>query len=175
MPSSIEQVVSSSTLESKDAAGLANWVPLCDPPPRLEVLAELPQTHLQRTSTFRDTLEKAAVDINNRYATVQSLPDSMKLRRRPSIHQVRPIYGESIPIPPRSYFRPRDRPDQIAIALPNPLDMAKVEVARTPMCGPSGTQSCCRHSMASRVPVAFVDKVLEESLPIRVVSAGGRD
>jgi hypothetical protein len=167
--------MSSSTVESRDEVGLPNWVPLCDPPPRLEVLDELPQSNLKRTSTFRDSLEKAAVDINNRYATIQSLPDSTRLRRRPSLHQPRSTYEQCIPIPPRSYFRPRNRSAQIATPLPNPLDVKKAEAVKTPLYVSTGIQSCCRHGTASRVPAAFVDKVLEESLPIRLVSAEGKE
>lgn len=42
--------------------------PICHtPPPRLDVLCELPNDGLVRTSTFRSSLEKAVEDINDKY------------------------------------------------------------------------------------------------------------
>ncbi|KND92815.1 hypothetical protein TOPH_02513, partial [Tolypocladium ophioglossoides CBS 100239] len=52
--------------------------PMVEPPPRLDVLSELPQDGLHRSSTFRACLEKAVEDINNKYgsSSTSRLPDS---------------------------------------------------------------------------------------------------
>ncbi|POR37171.1 Uncharacterized protein TPAR_02649 [Tolypocladium paradoxum] len=52
--------------------------PMVEPPPRLDVLSELPRDGLHRASTFRACLEKAVEDINNKYgaSSTSCLPDS---------------------------------------------------------------------------------------------------
>lgn len=49
------------------------------PPPRLEVLQEIPQEGLHRTSTFRTYLEQAVDDINNKYKTASAACLSSRL------------------------------------------------------------------------------------------------
>lgn len=46
--------------------------PLDKPPPRLDVLSDLGQCELHRSSTFRTNLEKAVDDINTKYDTVSA-------------------------------------------------------------------------------------------------------
>ncbi|PFH61790.1 hypothetical protein XA68_16218 [Ophiocordyceps unilateralis] len=54
-------------------SGPIHGAPIADPPPRLDVLSEIPQDGLQRSSTFRTCLEKAVEDINEKYGTSSSL------------------------------------------------------------------------------------------------------
>ncbi|KAJ6444653.1 LOW QUALITY PROTEIN: pentatricopeptide repeat protein [Purpureocillium lavendulum] len=52
-----------------------NVPPVATSPPRLDVLSELPSDGLQRSSTFRASLEKAVEDINIKYGTTR-LPEN---------------------------------------------------------------------------------------------------
>ncbi|RDA93358.1 hypothetical protein CP533_0347, partial [Ophiocordyceps camponoti-saundersi (nom. inval.)] len=54
-------------------SGPMNAVPIADPPPRLDVLSEIPQDGVHRSSTFRTCLEKAVDDINEKYGTPSSV------------------------------------------------------------------------------------------------------
>ena len=146
---------------SSEDAGLEESTPIqLRDPPRLEVLSELPNiNNLQRSSTFRTYLEKAASDINNKYGTVQSLPEARRARRRPSWRKTLPNSSRVvIPIPPRSYFRPRDESE--------PLPKTPSVRAATSSGDVVDTRS--RHyKTCNRIPARQVDKILEESLSLR--------
>ncbi|KPM46177.1 hypothetical protein AK830_g335 [Neonectria ditissima] len=59
-------------------------------PPQLDVLSELHQGNLERSSTFRTALEKAAADIDIKYGTTQSSPTHKSRPRISSYHTTMP-------------------------------------------------------------------------------------
>lgn len=76
------------------------------PPPRLDLLSEFGHSDLQRSSTFRASLEKAVDDINNKYGTKSS---NSLTEDTPEEYQVpsRAIRGHTLPSYAQASFRPR--------------------------------------------------------------------
>ncbi|CAM1502843.1 Fc.00g076190.m01.CDS01 [Cosmosporella sp. VM-42] len=137
----------------------SNPTQLCDPP-RLEVLSELPHgNNLQRSSTFRTNLEQAAADINNKYGSAKSLPESRGIRRRPSWRKTLSANSRVvIPIPPRSYFRPREDA---------PISRKTPSVGGSPPGGDAVNASSRHHKTVNRIPAHQVEKILEQSISLR--------
>lgn len=148
----------------QDVEEVPNWSRVSDPP-RLEVLSDLSRHDLQRSSTFRAALEKAAIDINNKYGTVQSLPDTTSRRTQVSWLSTLPASVRMIPVPPRNYSRPTEQDNTIEAAAEKSVGAHTDAMVSANSCNACGSPTCCRRSRG--VPSLYIDKVLEETKDLR--------
>lgn len=141
--------------------------PASNIPPQLEVLSELNQGNLQRSSTFRTFLEKAATDINVKYGLAQSLPAFKGRSRLPSWQKILPANIQITPTRTTSSSQPEPGPGTVAEAYSTPPGMLLADKATIPSCQSCHSQACCRSKEKRGVPIHQVDKILEQSLHLR--------
>ncbi|KAI9167357.1 hypothetical protein HJFPF1_03484 [Paramyrothecium foliicola] len=131
------------------------------PRPRIGMISDFPNTaDLQRSSTFRACLEKAADDINSKYGMTASPKEPHEERASSYKTSATTITFKSIP--PRSYFRSVPVRSYAAMNTPAP-----------PVCSPSGPQDRCQQKTGNRIPSHQLDRILEQSLRLRTPSLVG--
>ncbi|KAH7131405.1 hypothetical protein B0J13DRAFT_529403 [Dactylonectria estremocensis] len=129
-------------------------------PPRIEVPSELNQGNIQRSSTFRSFLEKAATDINIKYGLARSLSTSRNGGRLSSWSKT---HSADTEIEPKSVMsRPRFVVDTSSIA-----PAALFTDSTVASCKSCGSRVCCRSKDKRGIPVHQVEKILEQSIHLR--------
>ncbi|PNY27215.1 Uncharacterized protein TCAP_02845 [Tolypocladium capitatum] len=153
-PSRISKEMISSPIAAK---------PMVDPPPRLDVLSELPQDGLHRSSTFRACLEKAVEDINNKYgaSSTSCLPDNQTYA---TSNGDRVTDGYPTSYHARSNFQPRYRlPTFVHV----PLTRAQPTVGEVKDISPCSSNETTRLGQAQPGSVFSerqIDEILDRAL-----------
>ena len=137
--------------------------PMIEPPPRLDVLSELPWDGLHRSSTFRASLEKAVEDINNKYGAscTSRLPENQGSETTNGDHTAdsHPALDSA-----RSNFKPRYRlPTFVYVPMVRALPSAGQVTDVSPSPSNESTRSD-RTQMGSLVAKRHIDDILHQTL-----------
>ncbi|KAF4971236.1 hypothetical protein FZEAL_9895 [Fusarium zealandicum] len=132
--------------------------------PKLKVLPDLPSCTLERSSTLRACIEKAADDINVEFGSVRSLPDAKICHRRLPLQESTDATRNVTPIPTMGFYRPR-RWANIE-ATPAQTDQSIPSDEKGLHCPSCNSQRCCRRK-PENLPTTWDNSTLVGSLSLR--------
>jgi hypothetical protein len=133
-------------------------------PPQLEGLALLHHNFIQRSSTFREFLEQAADNINHKYDTISERSD---VPAKASDNTVNVVHGLSTHLTPREDSRENSVP-----SLRNSIELYRDTLKRRGAVYNNHhrnhpSKNLHVHNESSRVPVHWIEKILEQSICLR--------